>query len=876
MRAPRPRARLAGRMLRWAGLGGDRAAALVGDLEEDYSASTPGLTTTASYLLAVARLAIGYGLWRQVRTVRPWTLVTGMFAGGVRDLRLAIRSLIRRRTTSVVSILTLAIGIGAATAVFSVVNAVLLRPFPYPEPGRLMTIWRTYPDWRADPILSASWNRISLSFPEFFDLRSRSATVSHLAVQETRLVVVGQGDTSSERRAGVASASLFDLLGVKPVTGRLFTGDDDDHDRHVVVIGDELWRSVFGSDRRIVGQSVLVDNTPRVVLGVVPTELDFAIGALRDLWLPLSAVPADEKAWNNRNLDALGQLNSRVSTDDARREWDRLLQDARLSSRTGAEVTPLLAERTNNFRLPLLVLLAAVGLLLAVAGLNVSALLVASTAARRREIAVRTALGASRWRIVRYLLVESLCLCAAGAAVGVAVASGGIRALVAIAPAGVPRLDQAVIDGPVCLFAIAVMGVVTLLCGLGPGLSLARGGAWLRAGRGTDTTGRRHLQRGLIVAQVALSVVLLVGAGLFVRTLIALERVEPGFDRSHVLTFRVWMPSPRFNADSRASLLATALPRLAALPGVEVAATTSGVPFVDGRASTSIVLDAGGAGGTPEVEAQRRVVSADFLRALRIPIIAGRPLASTDRAGAPRVAVVSEEMARRFFQGYAVGRRFQLSHEWVEIVGVSGDVREGSLAAAPRATFYLPYTQWPPWTIMRLVLRTSADPIALAPAVRTAMASVDRSTPAADIAAVDERVARSLADNAFRARLLAVFAAAAAVLASVGLYGTVSGMVVARRREIGVRLALGAAPGRVGALFLARGLSLVGAGSAIGIALATSLARLVRAMLFGVEPTDTATDAAVLALMTIVALAASLGPARRASAVNPVDVLRAD
>ena len=795
----------------------------------------------------------------------------------LRDARHGLRRWRRRPLFSLAAIATIALSIGAATAIFSMVDGVLLKPLPFPSAARLVLVNRTYPDWISDPILSKSWDRISLAWPEFFFVRDRMRTLDALAVRTSALGLLPPPD-ARELRVDLVSASYFPLFGVRPVVGRLFEADDDLADRKVVLLGEALWRSRFGADPSIVGRALPLADGARTVIGVIPATFRIGLGRA-EIWEPLSVTPANRRVDNDRNLDAYGRLREGATIADATMEMDVLLRaNFRFKTRTGASVTSLAERLVAPVRTPLFVLLGGALLLLVMACANVAGFLVGDASSRVHEMRVRTALGAARGRLVSQLLVESAILTAIGGAAGCIVAAWGVRVLIALAPSSVPRLLLVGIDLRALLFAFASTAVAALLAGTVPAFVLARGGAaTLTSASARVTPAHRRAQARLLVVQLAVGVTMLAGAALFVRTLRNLDRTEVGFTRGNLLSARVSLPAPLYRtADRWRDYFSRAEEAVARLPGVEAAAVSSGLPFATGRASTSIVLPADAPGGSREVEAQRRFVSPGYFRVMEVPILAGRGFSAGDPPGGDVFVVVSREMARRFWRGQtaALGQRFSQGTVQFLVVGVAGDVRDQTLATEPMSTFYVSTVQRPPWPTMRIVARTAVAPATLADSARRALGGIDPAVPVEDVTTVDQLVFTSLEDQRYRAVLLTALASVAAALAAIGLYGAIARGVADRRREIGVRLALGARPQQVTGMFLAQAARLAAIGGLLGLFGAYAAARVSATLLFGVGTLDLWTMAVVLAGAALIALSGGYFPARRASTVSPAEILR--
>jgi putative ABC transport system permease protein len=799
----------------------------------------------------------------------------------IQDIGHSLRRLRKAPGFALVAVATLALGIGANAAIFSAVNAVLLRPLPYPSADRLMAVNQV---WKGRPVVVSPQN--------FLDFEAEAKSFDALAVYDTSTATLTGRGEPMQIETGETSADFFEVLGVAPPVGRGFRpGENEPGRHHVVVLSQGLWRERFGGDPAALGQDVILDGVPHAVVGVAPPGFDFPRG--RALWRPLEYDPPfrtkSRGAWY---LSAIGRLRAEVSPDSARAEagaiGERLAAaypDA--NEGLGLIVRPLKEAMVGKVRTPLFVLLGAVGLVLLIACANVANLLLSRAAAREGELAVRSAMGANRSRLVRQLLTEASVLGLLGAGAGLVVASWGGDLIRALQPRDLPRLDEIGLDGVVVAFTLACTFLTTVVFGTihavlatrrSSATALREGGRGLLTGRG----GRAR--RGLAVAEMALAVTLLAGAGLLLRSFSQLSRVDPGFQSDKVLTFALSLPSGRYADDgARTVFYRRALETLGALPGVQSAAATIAVPLRGFGFNFSFVVE-----GRPEVPPaqqptlETRVVTASYFRTLGIPVVAGRGFADTDDASSPRVVVISREAARRHFPGQdPIGQRIRLG--WGPptdsvggtVVGVVGDVKEAGLDADHPAEVYLSYAQ-KPITGMDVVLRTSVPPLTLAPAVRAAVHDLDSDLPVARLETLSRIVATSIAQPRFYTGLLTAFAGTALVLAALGLFGVISVGVSQRTREIGVRMALGARSGDVLRLVLREAATLALVGIAVGLAAALALSRTLSTLLFNLSPTDPwVFTAAPLVLLSTAVVAAWL-PARRAAQVDPIEALRSE
>ncbi|MFP3938852.1 MAG: ABC transporter permease [Thermoanaerobaculia bacterium] len=815
------------------------------------------------------------------------------FAG---DLRQALRSLGRSRGLAALVVLTLALGIGANTAIFSVLHAVLLRPLPYPEAERLVHVWNTYP--------KGNLPRASVSVPDYFDRREGVDAFEESALcfhESLNLAPQGAAGGQPERVIALrATASLFPLLRAEAARGRVFTEDEDrPGSERVVVLSHGLWRRSFGGDPGIVGRDVRLDGERHRVLGVMPEGFAFPNRHV-GLWKPFAPTP-EQRSDDSRGREfsamiarlapgappavmrerAQGQIDAihernKERFPEARSFWE--------SSGFGGIVVDLREERFGELRPTLLLLQGVVGLVLLIACFNVANLLLARLSVRHKELAVRTALGAGPGRLARLLLAESLVLAGGGGLAGVVLGVGGVRLLGALGldPAG--GGVEVGLDGAVLAFTAALSLVTGLVFGLFPVLSALRSdpsAALKEEGRGSGA-GRRaaRVRKSLVVAETALALVLLVGAGLLVRTLANLASEDPGFTPDSVLLAQVDLPESRYGeARESAAFFDRALTRIRALPGVEAAGAVSSAPFSRSSSSGSYSIEGyTPAEGESAPHARVRTVDEGYFGALDIALLAGRGFGPRETGEAPVVAVVDRLLVEKYFQGRdpleGRLRRGGEDSPWIPIVGVVETVKDADLdEPATKETIYVHYRQVPA-TGMTFAVRTAGDPEALAEPLRRAVLEVDPEQPVHGVTTMESQIAESLADRRISMVLLVAFGALAVVLAAVGVYGVLAFSVEQRRREIGTRMALGAGPGEVLRLVMGQGAGLTAVGVALGLAGALGLGRFASSLLFGVAPWDPPTYVAGTVGLLAVALFACFRPARRAAAVLPVEALR--
>jgi putative ABC transport system permease protein len=800
------------------------------------------------------------------------------------DARYGLRSLFHARLFTATAVCTLALGIGATTAMFSVVDAVLLRQLPYPDPNRLVMLW--------EHNLSKGNEHNVTSPANFLAWRDETRSFSSMAAfVATRFTVIAPNNEPVSVQARLTNASLLPMLGVHPVLGRLFSESEDQPGAPRVALLDYgFWQQHFGGRPDVVGSTVRINDQDVSIIGVLPR--DFRFFEPVSLWVPIR-FSAEDRTWSGRYLRVLARLAPGVTLDQADREMRaiarrRAIEVPQFGANWTALAAPLHEDLVGDSRTPLLVLFGAVGCLLLIACANVANLLLARAANRRREIAVRIALGASPRRIVRQLLTESVLLAVIGAALGVAAAVVGTRLLIALVPPefSVASVTHVGVNARVLLFAVGVALVTGIAFGLAPALQAARGDAQdslKEGGRGGGADSRRsgRLRAALVVGEISLAVMLLAGTGLMVRSFIGLRHVPLGFEPAHLLTADVVLQSRKYDSDTAAvQFFEEAQSRLAALPGVRAVGAISYLPLSGQRSASGFQVV-----GQPvpprgqEPTGDFRAVTPDYFRAMAIPIEEGRAIEPTDRRDAPEVAVVSHTLARTFWPNEsAVGH--ELHYEWdrwhtVRIVGVAGDVHHGGPRAEPFMEIYLPLGQFP-YHGMTMVVRTATDPVSLARPLRETIRGIDPDQPVAQLRPMTELVSASLGSTRLSTVLFGLFGAIGLVLAMIGIYGVGAYTVQQRHHEFGIRMALGAQPRDVLAMVVKHGLVLTGIGIAAGVGAALVLTRLMRALLFGVAPDDPVTFAWVAVLLAGVAALSSYLPARRATRIDPVSALRSE
>jgi putative ABC transport system permease protein len=798
------------------------------------------------------------------------------------DLRYAVRNLARRPAFTAIIVATIALGVGVNAAIFSVVNGILLRPLAYPAPDQLFAFGHEAPTWLA-------------SEPDFVDYKREMKTLSGLAAYAPLQGTLALGDAPERIHVARGSADFFPLLGVEPQLGRTFAGDEFvPRLAQVIVLSDALWRRSFGGDPAILGRKITFEGAPRIVIGVMPAGFAFP-GNDTEAWLPLPRFNPDSLGDRaSHYLWMVGRLKPKATLDAARAEANGIARRIMLAEPAKFDpkspLRPVLTNLTDQLvgktRPYLLALLGAVGFVLLIACANVANLLLVRGEARRKEIALRSALGASRRRIVVQLLTESLVLAAAGAAIGLGLAWSASRAFVATAPSSVPRASEVTVDWRVLAFTAVVTILTAALVGVVPAWKGARGDAadMLREGGKTTGDGSSSVaRRALVVAEMAVAVAMLAGAGMLLRSMWHLQQAGLGFRPDGVLTAKISLSARRYD-DARANVFfGQLLARVRAIPGVRSAGASGWLPVVDAGGLWAYRPDNGGVypdGRWPAAVPQQ--ATPGYFSTIGIPLLEGRDFNDADRADGELVAIVSRKFADLTWPGAsAVGKRFGLGNDapFVRVVGVVGDIRGRGFGDVPEPTMYFPYAQSAKSAYVQplsvaLLVRVDGNPLAITRAVRDALLALDRTAPLSDVRTLEQVAGESLAVRRFNTMLLAAFAGLALVLAGIGTYGVISYGVSQRRFEIGVRIALGAHDRSVLALVMAEGMRLALIGLAIGLVAAIAIGRIIRAMLVDVGPVDSPSLALTAALLVIVAAVASFVPALRALRVSPLDALR--
>jgi putative ABC transport system permease protein len=801
------------------------------------------------------------------------------------DVAFALRQLTSHPVFTLVAVLTLALGLGASTAIFSAVNAVVLRPLPYPRADRLLYVWTATPLGQSD-----------VSVGNFVVFAERQSVFSHAAASRTSSFILSGKDTAERVVGARVSASFFDVFGVPPALGRVFTAEEDQPGREqVAVLSHRLWVRSFGADPAVVGKDVRMNGLPYRVLGVMPARFDVTSGA-EDLWVPIAFTPEQRAMHDDHYLEVVGRLRDGVSRAQALQSLEPIAVELRQShpkenSKVRFELDSYTELFLGNSRTRLLVLLGAVGLVLLIACGNVANLLLARGTARARELAIRVALGAGKGRIVRQLLTECVVLGLLSGAVGLVLAWWGGRTLVSMAPAGVPRIEQTSLDGTVLAFAFGLSLASSVAFGLAPALRAARGsisGTLREGGRGSAGPVRDWLRPALISSEVALAVLLLVGAGLLIRSAIEMQRLHLGFDPVGVVTARVSLPVVAYKEPELvAATFARLAEEVAQAPGVQAAALSSQIPIGLGGGSNGLVAEGKAAVVENFVQSDLHIVTPDYFRTLGIRIQRGRGFTAADRRGVQKVMVVSETAAAALFPGQdPIGRRVGCCEmgpdqqgDYKMVIGVAEDVHARGPGGPVRPEFYLPLAQAPPdawdWTqrTMFIAVRARGGTDAISPALRHSVAAIDPDVPLYGVKTLEQQMGERSATERFNTLLLALLGATGLLLAVVGIYSVVSFFVTQRTAEIGVRMALGATPRAVTRLVMRQATVPVATGVAIGLAASAVATRLLTASLVGVQRTDPLTLASVVAVLAAAALLASFVPARRAAKVDPVRAL---
>jgi predicted permease len=816
------------------------------------------------------------------------------------DIRYGLRQLIKHPAFTVIAILTLALGIGANTAIFSVVNAVLLKPLPFPEPEQLIAFGMT--DARAKDQVNLG----SLSYPDFFDFRDQNRTLASSAVYRDRAFALSAEEGATSLRGVKVSAGFFDVLGIKPQMGRNFTRDDEQAGGgpggFTVIISNDFWRRHYGADPNVIGRSIVLDRRPYTIAGVMPPgfqfpiqndPIDFYVTIAEDAANPDGSQP-QTKQRGNHSLQAVARMKPGATVAQAQADLGAIAaaltkQYPESNTNFGVLAKPLREEMIGDVRTALYILFGAVVCVLLIANANVANLLLARASARGKEIALRAAMGASRVRIIRQLLTESVLLSALGGVAGLLLAQWGTEALIKTVPHNIPRIATIQLDASVLLFTFLVSMATGVIFGLVPAWqashvdlnsSLKSG---TRGGAGGENKGR--FRNALIMAEVALALVLLISAGLLIQSFARLGRVQPGLRTERLLTARIGLSDVGYPKNENISAFFDQfLPRVRAIPGVESASAILPLPLSGSNMVTSFDSE-----DHPLPEGQRpaapvRIIATDYFKTTGIPVRGGRVFDDRDQYTSTPVVMVNERFVQKFFPGQNVlGKKIQpgfaaddSGEKWREIIGVVGNVKHLSLRNEDSPEMYLPRTQIPIGT-MSIVVRTAlSNPTAITNALRKELAAMDATIPLMSVQVFDEYISRSLARPRFNTLLLSIFAATALVLTAIGIYGVLAYSVAQRTSEIGIRIALGAGKSSIFRLIVGQAMTLVGISLVLGLAGAFAATRLLSSLLFGVGAADPGTFAGIVVLVSVVAFVAAWLPARRASRVDPIIALRTE
>ena len=806
------------------------------------------------------------------------------------DLKYGVRMLAKKPGFTAIAILTLALGIGANTTIFSIVDAVLLRPLPFPEAQQLVTVWGT-------DVRNGEFQR-TLSYPDFVDFRNQNRSLEGVAAYDDgTFTLTGKGEPAL-LHGGIVSANLLSVLRVAPEAGRGFGPEDDQPGTRVVVLSHALWKTKYGGDRAILGQTITLNERPYTVVGVMPASFQFPLNtAPFDLWttmaVEMNATAGEKPITSERGahfLVAIGRLKPGTTLSQANADATAVAatlekQYPDEDGHLGLALQPAGDALVGDVRQSLVLLFGAVGFVLLIACANVASLLLARGASREREIAVRAALGAGGSRVVRQLLTESILLSLAGGVAGLFIAVSATRYVSTLPALQIPRISQAHLDWTALSFMTAVSVLTGIAFGLAPALHAMRVdlSSTLKTGGRTEigTTSQTRMRQLLVVGEVSLALVLLIGATLMCESLVNLWRVPPGFDAQGVLTFDINLPSVRYGKpEQEAAFYRDLVERARNMPGVQSASGIFPLPLSDNRVRTTFVIEGHPVPKSEEPRTQFRTVGLEYFSTMKIPLLAGREFTAHDNMRSTPVVIINKALADQFFPGEnAIGKRIRPDAAPLgeppmrEIVGIVGNVKHRGLGEQADPESYMPYEQESIGD-MTVVVRASGNPLELAPAMRELVKGLDPEVPLYHVRTLDSYISDSLAQKRFTGLLYGVFAGLGLMLAIVGLYGVMSHLVLQRTHEIGVRLAVGAPRGEILRMVLRRGMWLSGVGMLIGTAVALALSRVLANQLFGVTATDAWTYAGVIAVLGSVAAAATFFPARRATRVDPMVALR--
>jgi putative ABC transport system permease protein len=808
------------------------------------------------------------------------------------ELRYALRVLLKSPTFTIVAIATLALGIGANTAVLSLVNGLLIKPLPYHAPQKLVLLFEQFKAQGLD--------RIPVSPPEFLDYKRQTTCFDGLAVFDYGGFNLTGGDVPERVAGSLVSPNVFQLLGVEPIKGRVFAESEGESGRdNVIVISARLWQRRFNSDPQLVGKQLSVNGRSFTVVGIMPAKFEFPLplfnlgagqfGDQVDLWKPVAFTPEEMKNRGSRSYGVMGRLRDGVTVPQAQAQLDAAVRIFKKQypnnydsgDSFGATIYPLHEQVIGGMRSALWILLGAVGLVLLIACANLTTMLLARAGTREREMAIRVALGAGRFRLLRQLLTESVLLSLLGGFAGIVLAIWGLDLLRALGAQTIPRLQEVTLDRTVLLLTFAVSVATGIIFGLVPALVSTEPGlteALKEGGRGSSEGRRRNrLRNGLVIAEMTLAFLLLIAAGLLLKSFVRLQNVDPGFNPHQVLTMDLWLPDTKYPRGKPVSnFLSEVRRRVAVLPGVQNAALVDILPLSGSKSDSSFAIEGRASDVTPDE--QIRTVSPDYFRVLQTPLLRGRFFTDADTADAPPVAIINQTLAKRYWPNEnAVGKRITFDDpkknpKWVTVVGIVGNIRDSSLDEPAPPEYYLPHQQYP-YRFMTLAVRSPQDPRALAAAIRGEVLALDPDEPISKIRTLDAVVADSVAPRRLAVVMVGVFAGIALLLATVGIYGVMAFLVAQRTHEIGVRMALGAQAKNILNLVLGHALKLVSIGVAAGLIAALLTTRVLQSLLYSVGAFDVATFLTALFVLAPAALLASYIPARRATRADPMIAL---
>ena len=807
----------------------------------------------------------------------------------IQDIRYGVRMLLKSPSVSIVATIALALGIGANTAIFSVVNAVLLRPLPFPNSEALTSVFKSSKDGRV--------LRGSFSYPDFFDLRAQNTSFEQVACYHDGDFILTQRGEPVRLTGVVATADLLPVLGVAPMLGRGFVPDEDKpSSSRVVVLSQSAFEKYFGADPNILNQAITIDGKPFTVVGVMPHGFQFPIqNDPIDLWTTIAGDATGKEPITDQRgahfLRVIGRLKPGVTEEQALADAGTIAgrleqQYPDSNSRRGFFVEQTLRALVGDIRPALLILLGAVSFVLLIACANVANLLLARAMSRHKEMAIRAALGASRWRVIRQLLIESVMLSVVGGAIGLLLAVWWSDLLIALGKQNIPRAVQVGLDWRVLLYTLMVAIATGVLFGLAPALHSSKTGlseSLKEGGRGAGSgAAKNRLRASLVVSEVAIAVVLLVGAGLLIKSLWLLHSVKPGLDPTNILTFNIALPDVKYRSEQQSRFFADLKTRLESVPGVQSVSSVYPLPLSGDRFTISFQIDGRPVAPKDEPSGDVFVVDPGYFKTMGIAVRQGRDFNERDQHKTPQVVIVNETLARLHFPNEdVIGKRIRPGISTFEdedtpmreIVGVVGDVKNRGLSTAPQAAYYLPQTQVP-FSQMIMVVKTIGDPHGMVKPATNEVAAMDADLPVFGVKTMEEYISQSVSTPRFNTTLLSIFAAVALVLTVVGLYGVMSYAVAQRTNEIGIRLALGAQTRDVLSLIIKQGLQLVLLGLGIGLLGAFALMKIISGLLFGVTTKDPMTFAAVTVVLALIALVACYVPARRATRVDPLEALR--